>query len=126
MTARAIAARSPGGVSAPARPSTMASAARASAGSSSTVAAAMIIALRWLRIPARNAALVPGRLTSSSWASDTMSPAAARDSPSTEASSCGTNSSEASGICAGPATTAPGAGRRRSSSATAACLRLLA
>ena len=126
MTARAIAARSPGGVSVPARPSTFASAARASCGSSSTVAPAMIIALRRLTIPDRNAALVPGRLTSSSWASDTMSPAAARDSPSTEASSCATNSSAASGICAGPWTAAPRAGRRRISSATAACLRLLA
>ena len=66
ITARVIAARSPGGVSAPARPSTSASAAPARAGSSSTVAPAMITALRRLRIPARNAALVPGRFTSSS------------------------------------------------------------
>ena len=63
MTARRIAARSWAGVSDPARSSTMASAARASAGSRT----------RWpdddgafsrLRIPARNAAFVPGRLTS--------------------------------------------------------------
>ncbi len=126
MTARVIAARSPGGVSVPARSSTMASAARASAGSSSAVASAMIIALRRLRIPDRNAALVPGRLTSSSWASDTISPAPVRVSPSAEASSCAANSSPAPGSCAGPGAAAPGAGRRRSSSAAAACLRLLA
>ena len=46
MTARVIAARSPGGVSVPARPSTIASAARASPGSSTAVADAMIAALR--------------------------------------------------------------------------------
>ena len=86
----------------------------------------MIIALRRLKIPDRNAALVPGRLISSSWASDTISPAAARDSPSTEASSWTTNSSQAPGIRAAPWTAAPRAGRRRISSATAACLRLLA
>jgi len=125
ITARAIAARSPGGVSSPARPSTIASATRASAGSSTAVAPAMIIALRRLRIPARNAALVPGRLISSSWASDTMSPAAVRVSPSAAASSCAANSSDAPGIPAGPCAAVPGAGRRRSSSATAACLRLL-
>jgi hypothetical protein len=82
-------------------------------------------ALRSPAIPARNAALVPGRLTSSSWASDSMSPATARVSPSTAASSPAANSSTASGIRPGPAGAHPSAGRRRISSATAACSRLL-
>ena len=64
MTARLIAARSAGGVRDPARSSTMASAARASPGSSSAVAPAMIRALYSVTIPDRNAALVPGSLTS--------------------------------------------------------------
>jgi hypothetical protein len=84
----------------------------------------MIIALRRLTIPARNAAWVPGRLTASSRASDTMSSAAVRVSPSAAASSRGTNSSDASGTWAGPVGTQPTAGRRRISSATAPCLRL--
>ena len=85
----------------------------------------MIIALRWLRIPDRNAVFVPGRLTSSSCASERMSSAIPRDSPSTAPSSRGVNSSNPSGIWPGPAGTHPSAGRRRISSATAACLRLL-
>ena len=55
-----------------------------------------------------------------------MSPAVALDSPRIEPSSRGVNSSHAAGICAGPAGSHPPAGRRRISSATAACLRLLA
>ena len=61
MTARRIAARSWAGVSDPARSRTRASAARASSGSSKAVAQAMIAAFSWVTIPARNAALVPGR-----------------------------------------------------------------
>jgi len=86
----------------------------------------MIAALRWFKIPARNAALVPGRFTSSSSARDSMSPAAAEDSPRIEPSSRAVNSSHAAGIRAGPAGPHPAAGRRRISSAAAACLRALA
>ena len=63
-TARAIAARSPPGVSPAARPSTPASAAAASAGSSSAVAAAISRALARLIVPSRSAARVPGRCVS--------------------------------------------------------------
>ena len=85
----------------------------------------MIAALRSLRIPAPNAALVPGRFTSSSCARDSRCPAAARVSPRTDASSLAANSSIPSGIRAGPCGWHPWAGRRRMNSATAACLRAL-
>jgi len=120
MTARAIADRSPPGVSDPARPSTSASAARASPGSSTAVAAAMISAFSAVTIPARNAARVPGSLTSRSQASPSRSSAAPRESPSAGASSALLNSSHAAGIRAGPCTAHPRAGRRRINSATAA------
>ncbi len=126
MTARPIAARSAGGVSDPARPSTMASAARASPGSRNAVAAAMIAALSRFTIPARNAALVPGRFTSRYQATSSISPASRPDTPRTAPSSRPVNSSTLSGICAGPSGAHPGAGRRRISSATAACLPALA
>ena len=122
ITARRIAARSWAGVSDPARSKTMASAARASAGSSSAVAAAMISALSWLTIPARNAALVPGRQTSSAQARSRICSASPADTPSTAPSSRAVNSCQLSGIWAGPASAQPGAGRRRTSSATAAYL----
>ena len=64
ITARAIAARSPPGVSRAARSSTSASAARASSGSSRPVALAMIWALDMLMVPSSSATLVPGRWVS--------------------------------------------------------------
>jgi hypothetical protein len=102
MTARAIAARSPPGVSVPARSRTRASAARASSGVRSRVAAAMIRACFSRRTPDRNAALVPGSLTSRWWAMSNRSDAAQADSASAGASSSGVNSSQAAGIRAGP------------------------
>jgi hypothetical protein len=60
ITARAIAARSAPGVSRPARSSTFASAARASAGSRSWVAWDMTCALYREMTPSRNNAMVPG------------------------------------------------------------------
>ena len=59
ITARAIAARNAPGVSRPARSSTIASAARASAGSRSWVAWKMICALYREMTPFRNNAMVP-------------------------------------------------------------------
>ena len=126
ITARAIAARSPPGVSRPARPSTSASAARASAGSSTVAARAMISTLDSRRVPSRNAARVPGSLTSRSLARSSSPSAVPRDSASTEASSVTVNSSHPAGIRAGPSGAQPGSGRRRMNSATAACLRALA
>ena len=55
-----------------------------------------------------------------------MSSAIPRVSLRIEATSRGVNSSDPSGICAGPCGSHPSAGRRRISSAAAACLRLLA
>ena len=66
ITAAATADRSPPGVSRPARSSTSASAARASSGSRFATARAMISTLASRSTPVRNAALVPGSLTSSS------------------------------------------------------------
>ena len=126
ITARAIAARSPPGVSPPARPSTSSSAARASAGSSTAAARAMISTFDARSVPSRNAALVPGSLTSRSCARSSSPSAAPRDSPSTAASSVTVNSSHAAGIEAGPSGTQPGSGRRRVNSAMAACLRAAA
>ena len=60
ITARAIAARSPPGVSRAARSRTLASAAAASSGSSSAVAAAISRALPRLIVPSSSAARVPG------------------------------------------------------------------
>jgi hypothetical protein len=57
----------------------------------------MMAALRRLRRPDRNAAFVPGRLTSSSFASERVSSAIARVSPSTEATSRGGELIEALG-----------------------------
>jgi hypothetical protein len=55
-----------------------------------------------------------------------MVSAAHRDPPSTAHSSFPVNSSHTPGIRAGPSSAWPGAGRRRISSATAACLRAAA
>ena len=102
ITARAIADRSPPGVSRPARPSTFSSAARASSGSSSAVAHAMICTLACRSVPARNAALVPGSLTSRSRARSSIASAAPRPSASSWAISSPANSSRSAGSCAGP------------------------
>ncbi len=123
MTARAIAARSPPGVRRPARPSTIASAARASPGSSSAVAAAMICALSSRTIPSRSVARVPGSLASRAAARVSRSSARPRCSASAYASSSAVNSAHAAGIRAGPSGGQPGSGRRRISSAAAASLR---
>ena len=97
-TARAIAARSPPGVSRPARPSTSASALRASAGSSTAAARAMISTFDARSVPSRNAAFVPGSLTSRSRARSSRPSAIPRDSPSSAASSVTVNSSHPAGI----------------------------
>ena len=123
MTAWAIAARSPPGLSRPARPRTRASAARASAGSSIMVARAMISTLAWRSTPVRNASLVPGSFTSRAWARSSIASAALRVSASAQRTSSPANSSQPSGIRAWPSSVQPGAGRRRMNSATAACLR---
>ena len=96
ITARLIADRNPAGVNDPARSRTMASAARASAGSSSMVAAAMISALSWVRTPDRNAARVPGKLISSARPAITSS-ASPDDRASAAPSSRHTNSSHSPG-----------------------------
>ena len=98
ITARTIAARSPPGVSRPARPSTIASARRASAGSSTATARAMISTLDARSVPSRNAARVPGSFTSRSRARPSRSSAVPRDSPSSAATSVTVNSSQAAGI----------------------------
>ena len=126
ITARAIAARSPPGVSDPARPTTMASAARAWPGSHNPVAAAMIPAFSRFTTPDKNAALVPGKPTSRSAATPSISSAAPDPMPSAGPSSRPANSSNPSGIPDAPSTPAPAAGRRRPTSASAACLRALA
>ena len=82
ITARAIAARSPAGVSRAARSSTSASAARASSSSSSTVAPAMISALYRETVPSSSAAFVPGSRAGRACAMPIRLSARARDSPS--------------------------------------------
>ena len=114
ITARAIAARSPPGVSRPARSSTSASAARASASSSRPVAVAISRALPRLTVPSRSAARVPGRWVSRCPAVPVSSPARNRDSPSAFAIWSAVNSASS------------GAGFRRESSATTASLRAAA
>ena len=114
MTARAIAARSPAGVSRAARSSTSASAARASSSSSSTVAPAMISALYREIVPSSSAAFVPGRRRGRVWAMPIRLSARARDSPSAYATWSPVNSWSSS------------PGLRRASSATAASLRACA
>ena len=87
------------------------------------VAQAMICALACRSVPARNAALVPGSLTSRSRARSSIPSAVPRPSASSWAISSPANSSRLSGIRAGPSGAQPGAGRRRVNSASAACLR---
>ncbi len=87
MTARPIAARSPGGVSCPARPSTIPSAAAASFSSRNWVALAMAVALDSRIRPSRSAALVPGSRASSWYAMAIRSAAVSCDSASAQASS---------------------------------------
>ena len=70
----------------------------------------MIATLDCRRIPSRNAAAVPGSLTSRSWARSSIASAAQRDSASTPATSAVMDSSQASGIRAGPSSGLPGAG----------------
>ena len=114
MTARAIAARSPAGVSRAARSSTSASAARASSSSSSTVARAMISALYRETVPSSSAAAVPGRRAGRVCAIPIRLSARARDSPSAHATWSAVNSASSS------------PGFRRASSAIAASLRACA
>ena len=86
----------------------------------------MIRTLFSCTIPARNAAAVPGSLTARSQDSSRRPAAAQADWASAGASSSPVNSSHPAGIRAGPSGTQPGAGRRRISSAAAACLRAAA
>ena len=92
-------------------------------GSSMAVAQAMICALACRSVPARNAALVPGSLTSRSRARSSIPSAVPRPSASSWAISSPANSSRSAGSRAGPSAAQPGAGRRRVNSASAACLR---
>ena len=80
MTARRMAARSPPGVSRPARSSTFFSAARASAASSSAVADTMTSALYREITPSRSAVFVPGSRVSSARAKPSRPFARPRDS----------------------------------------------
>ena len=126
ITARAMAARSPPGVSRAARSRTFASAARASAGSSSAVAPVMSSALNRVMVPSRSAAMVPGSRVCRVWARSSRHPARPRDSASAWASWSAAYSSQVSGIRAGPSGSQPGLGLRRISSAAAASLRAAA
>ena len=83
----------------------------------------MIRALLARRVPSRNAARVPGSLTSRSQVRSSSPAAAVLDSARARASSSPVNSSHAAGIRAGPSSGQPSAGRRRMNSAMAACLR---
>ena len=76
----------------PARPSTIASAARASSRSSSIVAAAMTRALSRVKIPEWQAARVPGKLVSNAAASARASAASTDDTASAALISRPTNS----------------------------------
>ena len=114
MTARAIAARSPAGVSRAARSSTSASAAWASSSSSSAVAPAMISALYREIVPSSSAAAVPGSRAPKACAIPIRLSARARDSPSAYATWSPVNSWSSS------------PGFRRASSAIAASLRACA
>ena len=80
----------------------------------------MISTLECRSTPARNAALVPGSLVSRSRASWSIPSAAQRVSASAAASSVSVNSSQLPGSAS--TGSQPGSGRRRISSATAACL----
>ena len=127
MTARAIAARSPGRVSRPARPRTRCSAAAASPGSRTLVARAMMPALAWERIPSLSAAIVAGSRAARPRARSSSSSAAALDSPSAQDSSSTANSSHASGTgawvlpgLAAPSAAAPPAGTRGAQPSTPA------
>ena len=82
ITAWAIAARSPPGVSRAARSRTLPSAARAPASSSRAVARAMSSALYRETVPSSSAAFVPGSRVCRVWARSIRAPARPRDSPS--------------------------------------------
>ena len=123
ITARAIADRSPPGVSRPARPSTLLLRRPRLPRIEHRGGPGDDLRLGCRSVPARNAALVPGSLTSRSRARSSIASAAPRPSASSWAISSPANSSRSAGSRAAPATAQPGAGRRRVNSARAACLR---